>query len=54
LDDISDGGKALIGLGASPGYQTQLVSEYRQSKNPGDSQWVIRSIGKRERPQISS
>ena len=48
-----NGGRALFGLGALPGYQTQANSEYRFAKYRiqfmGD-----KSIGKRETTQIDS
>ena len=46
-------GRALNGLGAPPGYQTQSNSE-SQEINSGVRQWVIRSIVERKSIQICS
>ncbi len=46
-------GKALNGLGAPPGYQTQSNSE-SQEISPGVRQWGISSIVERKSVQICS
>ena len=53
LEEIFHEGKALNGLGAPPGYQTQSNSESHEIYS-GVRQWGISSIVERETAQICS
>ena len=49
-----NGGRALIGLGVSPDYQTLSNYEYRYGKSSGDRLRVRRFVVERERAQTIS